>query len=120
MFDNRCAACHGAAGVGIDSIAPPLDNPDLWKLLGDNGAKYIAGVMVGGMSGTINVAGIDYRCLVMPQHAFIDSAEMELIAKYVVKTLNGGTSTPSVALINEIKAAPLTRAQLCAIRKGTK
>ena len=118
MFDNRCAACHGAAGVGIEGIAPPLQNPDLWKSLGGNGAKYMAGVMTGGLGGAINVAGIDYRGLVMPPQSYIDSTELSVIAKYVVQTLNAGASTPGVALINELKAAPLSHAALRLIRKG--
>lgn len=120
MFENRCAACHGSAGVGIEGVAPPLKNPDLWKLLGGNGGKYIAGVMTGGMSGTINVDGIDYRGLVMPTQAAIESAELAIIAKYVVQTLNGGTSMPSVGMINELKTAPLSHAELRSIRKGAK
>jgi len=119
-FDGLCAACHGAAGVGIEGMAPPLKNPDLWKSLGGNGVKYIAGVMTGGMSGTITVDGIDYRGLVMPPQASIDSAELATIAQYVAQTLNTGTSTPSVALINELKAAPLSHTELRAIRKGAK
>ena len=120
MFDNRCAACHGAAGVGIEGLAPPLQNPELWKSLGGTGAKYMAGVMTGGMTGTITVADVDYRGLVMPAQSFIDSAELAMIAKYVVETLNAGTSTPSVALIDELKAAPLPHAEIRAIRKGAK
>ncbi len=120
MFDNRCAACHGAAGIGTEGIAPPLQNPELWKSLGGNGAKYIASVMTGGLTGTINVADIDYRGLVMPPQAFIDSAELAAIAKYVVETLNAGASTPSVALINELKAAPPSHTETRAIRKAAK
>lgn len=120
MFDNRCAACHGAAGVGIEGVAPPLQNPELWKSLGGNGAKYIAGVMVGGMGGTINIAGVDYRGLIMPTQSFVDSNELASIAQYVTQTLNGGSSSPTVALINETKAAPLSHNELRAIRKGAK
>lgn len=120
LFGNRCAACHGAAGVGVEGLAPPLQNPELWKSLGGNGAKYMAGVMTGGMTGTITVADVDYRGLVMPAQSFIDSAELAMIAKYVVETLNAGASTPSIALIDELKAAPLPHAEIRAIRKGAK
>ena len=138
MFGNRCAACHGAAsvvadrflqqgrhrhgaaGVGIEGLAPPLQNPELWKSLGENGAKYMAGVMTGGMTGTITVADVDYRGLVMPAQSFIASTELAMIAKYVVETLNAGASTPSIALIDELKAAPLPHAEIRAIRKGAK
>ena len=119
-FDSLCAACHGAQGVGIEGVAPPLQNPALWKALGENGAKYIAGVMTGGMSGTISVAGVDYRGLVMPPQSTIDSAELAAIAKYVVQNLNSGTSIPSVTLINDLKAAPIPHTELRAIRKGIK
>lgn len=120
LFENKCAACHGAAGVGIEGIAPPLQNPDLWKSLGGNGAKYFAGVMAGGLAGSINVAGIDYRGLVMPTQSYIDSAELVSIAKYVVQTLNDSPAVPDLALINQLKAEPLSHSQLRAIRKGEK
>jgi len=117
-FADRCSACHGAEGIGIEGLAPPLKNPELWKSLDTNGAKYIAGVMTGGMAGTINVDGVDYRGLIMPPQSFIESAELAEIAKYVVEYLNAAKSTPSVGLIDELKAAPLSHANLRAIRKG--
>jgi mono/diheme cytochrome c family protein len=118
LFENKCAVCHGAEGVGIEGIAPPLRNPDLWKSLGENGAKYFSGVMAGGLAGSINVAGIDYRGLAMPAQSDIDSAELVLIAKYVVQTLNDSPAVPDLALINQLKAEPLSQSQLRKMRRG--
>ncbi len=118
LFEQRCAACHGAAGVGIEGIAPPLQNPELWQFLGEKGKTYIAGVMTGGMSGTINVAGNDYRGLVMPSQAHVESKDLASIAEYVVKTLNAGVAAPSASLIDEFKASPMSHPALRAIRKG--
>jgi mono/diheme cytochrome c family protein len=118
LFEQRCSACHGAAGVGTEGIAPPLQNPELWQLLGAKGEIYIAGVMTGGMSGTLHIAENDYRGLVMPSQAQVGSNELASIAAYVVKTLNAGVASPSAKLIDELKATPMSHQALRALRKG--
>ncbi|MGZ8251031.1 MAG: c-type cytochrome [Methylophilaceae bacterium] len=118
LFEQRCSACHGAAGVGTEGIAPPLQNPELWQLLGPKGETYIACVMTGGMSGTLHIGDNDYRGLVMPSQAQVDSNELASIAAYVVKTLNSGTVSPSAKLIDEFKASPMSHQALRALRKG--
>lgn len=117
LFSNTCAACHGDAGVGIPGLAPPLQNPELWERLGSKGNEYIAGVMTAGLSGTITVDGIKYQAMVMPPQSMIASEELAKIAKYVLTTLNGSNAIPDVALIDKLKATPLTHKELRAIRK---
>lgn len=119
LFEKHCAACHGQGGVGIEGIAPPLSNPDLWSLLGEKGDTYIAGVMTGGMSGTLKVAGVDYRGLVMPAQSQLDSETLASIAAYVVKTLNGGVASPTANTIESLKTAPMSHQQLRLLRKGS-
>jgi mono/diheme cytochrome c family protein len=117
LFSNTCAACHGDAGVGTPGLAPPLQNPELWQRLGDKGTTYIAGVMTAGMSGTITVAGTKYRAMVMPPQSMIPSEDLAKIAKYVLVTLNGSKASPDVALIDKLKATPMSHTELREIRK---
>ncbi|MDO8827264.1 cytochrome c [Methylophaga sp.] len=117
LFSNTCAACHGDAGVGIPGLAPPLQNPELWQRLGSKGNEYIAGVMTAGLSGTIIVDGIKYQAMVMPPQSMIASEDLVKIAEYVLTTLNGSEAIPDVALIDKLKATPLSHTELRAIRK---
>lgn len=117
LFSNTCAACHGDAGVGIPGLAPPLQNPELWQRLGPKGNEYIAGVMTAGLSGTIIVDGIKYQAMVMPPQSMIASEDLVKIAEYVLTTLNGSEAIPDVALIDKLKATPLSHTELRAIRK---
>lgn len=119
LFEKHCAACHGQGGTGIEGIAPPLVNPELWASLGEKGETYIAGVMTGGMSGTLKVAGVDYRGLVMPAQSQLDSETLANIAAYVVKTLNGGVASPTANTIESLKTAPMSHQQLRLLRKGS-
>ncbi|QLF93723.1 cytochrome c [Pseudomonas sp. ABC1] len=117
LFVQNCSSCHGTDAEGIEGLAPPLHNPELWQALGDNSARYIAGVMTGGLSGTISAKGLDYFGLVMPPQSHIDSADLQRIARYVI-ALNEAAAAPDQALIDQLKAAPLAHKALRDIRKG--
>lgn len=117
LFSKTCAACHGDAGVGIPGLAPPLQNAELWQRLGSKGNEYIAGVMTAGLSGTITVDGIKYQAMVMPSQSMIASEDLVKIAEYVLTTLNGSDAIPDVALIDKLKATPLSHKELRALRE---
>ena len=49
--------CHQLGGVGSPGVAPPLVDGELWGALGDKAERYFAGVLIGGLSGTIAADG---------------------------------------------------------------
>ncbi|KQT64052.1 MULTISPECIES: c-type cytochrome [unclassified Aureimonas] len=118
LFAGTCAACHGEGGVGIDGLAPPLVDAELWTGLGDKAPTYLAGVMAGGLSGKITAKGIDFVGLVMPPQTEIPDAELAAIGTYVLKELNGLSVAPDEAAIAAAKAAPPTHKALRALRRG--
>ncbi|MBD9375433.1 cytochrome c [Rhizobium sp. ARZ01] len=118
LFAKTCATCHGEKGVGTQGLAPPLQNAELWSRLGDKAPHYIAGVMVGGMSGKITANGEDYIGLVMPPMSSVPSEDLALIAGYVLQTLNGVMSAPDKALVDGMKTKPLSHKELRNMRKG--
>ncbi|MRW89231.1 c-type cytochrome [Duganella sp. FT80W] len=120
LFQQTCAACHGADGTGIPGLAPPLANPELWSTLGPQAPRYLAQVMTGGLSGTITSAGVTYSALVMPPQSQISAADLALISGYVLGTLNGGKLYPSQAEIEDARAQPLPRSELRQWRNGKK
>ena len=40
IYRARCASCHGSAGEG-GPIGPPVDSPDMWDELGEEGVRAV-------------------------------------------------------------------------------
>jgi mono/diheme cytochrome c family protein len=118
LFNGTCAACHQRGGAGSPGLAPPLADLPLWKRLGASAATYLRGVMLTGMSGSIEVDGQTYAGLIMPPQEQMSNEELAAIGNYVLGTLNGLPSPGlTEASIAEIRAAPPTHATLREIRK---
>jgi mono/diheme cytochrome c family protein len=63
-----CAACHQANGEGVANVFPPLKGSG--EFYGD--AKHHAGIIIKGLSGTIEVQGQTYNGTMPPQGALSD------------------------------------------------
>ncbi len=57
LFRTICAACHGADGKGIESLAPPLKGSEYV----DGSMKRLAAIILHGLSGPISVNGKLYQ-----------------------------------------------------------
>ena len=119
VFAETCAACHGAGGVGVPGIAPPLNLADFWAGLGDRAPAYVAGVLSAGLTGKVTAGGVDYIGLAMPAQAHLSPEEAAEVATYVLATLGGQAGlavTPE--MIAADRAAPPAHAALRTLRKG--
>jgi len=116
LFLQNCSICHGVDGHGIEGLAPPLHNAELWRGLGEQAPLYIAGVMASGLSGRISVQGRDYIGMIMPPVAQLPSEELAAISGYVLEKINGVGATAEVALIEDVKQSPLTHKELRELR----
>lgn len=87
LFVQNCSSCHNSDASGIEGLAPPLLNADLWSRLGEQAPLYLMAVMTGGMSGKLHVNGQDYIGMVMPP-VMIGHEEKAAIAGHVL-ALNG-------------------------------
>lgn len=117
-FVANCSGCHGENAEGVEGMAPPLKNPDLWARLGDKRSEYVAGVVTGGMSGALQSDGNNYEGLVMPPQDFIDTADLVDIAHYVLNEVNHVDGGPDAALIDKLKNAPQSHEELHKLRNG--
>jgi mono/diheme cytochrome c family protein len=118
LFNGSCAACHQRGGVGSVGLAPPLVDRGLWDRLGSIAPEYIQGVMLAGLSGSIEVAGQRYVGLVMPPQARMTDDELAAIGIYVLSTLNAMRNpTLTAATVAALRAAPPTHAVLREMRK---
>ncbi len=87
---KRCAACHLANGAGVPGAFPPLKS-DVRALAGTAaGRRYLALVVIRGVSGPITVEGKAYRGM-MPAQAGLNDAQVAAVLNHVVR---GGTAKP--------------------------
>lgn len=101
LFDSYCAACHNTGGIGNPGLAPPLNRPAFWTAMGESAPDYLAGVMVSGMAGKLEVDGQSYVGLIMPPAAGASDEELAQIGTWILQTL-GETDT---AMTSETLAA---------------
>lgn len=118
VFNQVCAACHQAGGVGAPGLAPSLVDPPFWQALGKSAPSYVSGVLLGGLSGTIVARGETFMGLVMPAQEALSDADLAAAATYVLKDLNGiGVTVDAAAVAAARKAVP-SHAELRAQRKA--
>ncbi|MBE0579559.1 cytochrome c [Devosia sp.] len=117
LFVDACSGCHQLGGVGQPALAPPLVDPALWAGLGEQAPDYLVGVIVGGLTGKITVAGQDYIGLAMPPQDWMTDEEIAAVAAYVLNDLNGLDLTATPELIAAIRPAHPSHQDLRAIRK---
>ncbi len=81
---KRCAACHLANGAGVPGAFPPLKT-DVRALAGTTaGRRYLALVIIRGVSGPITVEGKPYRGM-MPAQGGLNDAQVAAVLNYVVR-----------------------------------
>ncbi|MGV8955334.1 MAG: c-type cytochrome [Cypionkella sp.] len=117
LFDENCSGCHQAGGMGQPGLAPPLVDETLWSGLGEHGARYIGGVLLGGLTGTITVDGQAYIGLAMPPQSWMTDEEMAAVTDYVLNDLNGSNIPVTADLFASLRAAPPAHGELRAMRK---
>lgn len=118
LFNDTCGLCHQPGGVGSPGLAPPIADRVLFARLGDSAARYVAGVMLAGMSGTLEIDGVQYTGLNMPSQGRMSDEELAVIGNYVLSEINGSAAALTPAMVAEIRAAPLNHAALRQIRRG--
>ncbi|TCO69563.1 c-type cytochrome [Rhodovulum euryhalinum] len=120
VFDRVCAACHNAGGIGTPGVAPPLADPPLWTRLGpETSARFIAGVVIAGFSGTIFSQGMGYYGLVMPPQSQLSDEELAAVTTHVLRNLGGIEAEVTPADIAAVRAAPPGHKDLMQLRGGS-
>ena len=117
LFDANCSSCHQVGGTGQSGLAPPLVDKPLWDGLGPQSPEYLAGILIGGFSGTIVAGGERFIGLAMPPQDWMTDEELLSVANYVLNDLNGlGIDMPAETIAAQRLARP-SHADLRAIRK---
>jgi mono/diheme cytochrome c family protein len=117
LFDQNCSGCHQIGGIGSPGLAPPLADPDLFGGLGDKASHYVAGVLLGGLSGQIVARGETYAGLAMPSQGWMTDDEIVAVANYVLGDLNGLYVRLERDAVAQMRAKAPSHADLRALRQ---
>ena len=82
-FQATCAVCHGAAGAGIPSLAPPLASYPAHYAGSAEGRRQLAMTVLNGLYGEIMVGDqrFDFR---MPEFSSLDDATLAAVLNFIV------------------------------------
>ncbi len=81
---KRCAACHLPTGAGVPGAFPPL-KADVATLAGSPaGRRYLALVVIRGVSGPITVGGKPFRGT-MPAQGGLNDTQVAAVLNHVLK-----------------------------------
>lgn len=89
---KRCAACHLADGSGVPGAFPPLKTDVRSLAATAAGRRYLALVVIRGVSGPITVAGKVYRGT-MPAQAGLNDAQVAAVLNHVTRGGSAKTFT---------------------------
>ena len=100
VFTANCASCHGAAGQGSPGAFPPLANNPV--VTGD--ATKVIGILLGGLHGSITVAGQTYNGQMPAWKGTLSNADIADVITYIRGSLGNN------------KASSVTQAQVSAYK----
>jgi mono/diheme cytochrome c family protein len=104
-FQSNCAVCHGVAGAGLPSLAPPLLSYPARYAASPEGRRQLAMTVLYGMYGDVAVEGRHYAFR-MPDFSQLDDAALAALLNFVVFDLAHALAS----------VAPLTAAEVAAER----
>jgi mono/diheme cytochrome c family protein len=104
-FQTGCTVCHGPAGAGLPSLAPPLLSYPARYAASPEGRRQLAMTVLYGMYGDIAVEGKHYAFR-MPDFGQLDDASLAAVLNFVVFDLARAPAS----------VAPLTAADIAAER----
>jgi len=79
VYTSNCAGCHGAAGAGQPSVAPPLAKNDV--VTGD--PKKLAHIIKYGLQGAITVSGTKWNGVMPAWSPTLSNADIAAVATYI-------------------------------------
>ncbi len=104
-FQANCAVCHGTAGAGLPSLAPPLLSYPARYAASPEGRRQLAITVLYGMYGDVVVEGKHYAFR-MPEFGQLDDASLAAVLNFVVFDLAQAPAS----------VAPLAAAEIAAER----
>jgi len=116
VFAARCVICHQSTAQGVPGVYPPLADSVGNNVRIKGGRDYLIHVVLGGMSGPIEVRGTTYNGL-MPQFSQLTDAEIaaalnEVLTHFNAPEIPKDFAPITAAEVKRARATPLTSADL--------
>lgn len=119
-YQSNCSVCHGPAGAGIPSLAPPLSSYPARFAASPEGRRQLAMTVLYGMFGDITVGESHFNAQ-MPDFARLDDATLAATLNFVVFDLAHAPADTKPLTPDDIaaeRAHPLDAAAVRAHRKS--
>jgi mono/diheme cytochrome c family protein len=118
-FQQNCAVCHGAAGGGLPSLAPPLTSYPAHYAASPEGRRQLAMTVLYGLFGEIAVEDkrFDFK---MPDFARLDDATLAATLNFVVFDLAHAPATVTSLSAADIAAERAHPVDGAAVREHRK
>ena len=100
IYAGLCGACHQPTGAGMPGLAPPLLNSE-WAL---GPAERMIRIVLGGLSGPIEVAGTKWQ-LEMPALPILSDEDIAGVLTYIRREWEHTASAVSLNEVTNIRAA---------------
>jgi mono/diheme cytochrome c family protein len=118
-FQANCAVCHGSAGAGLPSLAPPLLSYPAHYATSAAGRRQLAMTVLYGMFGEITVEDKRYD-FKMPDFARLDDATLAATLNFVVFDLDHAPASVKVLSAADIAAERAQALDGAAVREHRK
>ena len=100
VFNNICATCHMADGLGVPRMNPPLAKTTY--VLGDK-SKLIP-IVLNGFNEDVEISGERYSN-VMPAHDYLQDQQIADVLTYVRNSFGNKASAVTIAEVKKARAA---------------
>jgi len=118
-FQSTCSVCHGPAGAGVPSLAPPLTSYPARYAASAEGRRQLAMTVLYGMYGDITVEGKHYASR-MPDFGQLDDALLAALLNFVVFDLGHAPASVQPLAPAEIAAERAHPLDSAAVREHRK
>lgn len=98
LYDANCLACHGAEGMGVPNVFPPLAKSDYLNNNKDNAISAV----VHGLSGPITVNGKQYNQVMPPVN--LNDEQVAAVLTYVYNSFGNSGKTVTADEVKLIRA----------------
>jgi mono/diheme cytochrome c family protein len=118
-FQANCAVCHGPAGAGVPSLAPPLTSYPARYAANAEGRRQLAMTVLYGLFGDIAVDGRHYASR-MPDFGQLDDATLAAVLNFVVFDLAHAPAAVTPLAAGELAGERAHPADGAAVREHRK
>ncbi|MFM8903688.1 MAG: c-type cytochrome, partial [Verrucomicrobiota bacterium] len=105
VYNTLCVACHGPDGKGLNGL-PPLVGSEWPKGPAERSIK----IVLNGMTGPVEVAGMTYNIDMPPQGAVLSDEKIAAALTYVRDKFAGGAGAVTPAQVAAVRAQTAKRA----------